>query len=888
MTFSAGGGFIQGVSQQLSGSVPALTVLGSTSSLVSIDALEEFKIQTSTYAAEFGREPGAQVQLVTRSGTNDFHGTAFEYLRNEAFDANDWFTNSRPLTSQQIAQGLTKQKRAPLRQSQFGGTFSGPVFLPRFGEGDKAYWSGRNKTLFFFSYEGLRLRLPSTVNGFVPSVRLRQIAAPGFQPILNSFPVPTGPEATRLVGGVSVPSGFAPFAASYSNPSSVNSTSIRIDHLVSSKFTLFGRYGETTSSTLGRRSGLNILQGDKGNVRTLTLGVTQILTPQLNNEFRLNLSRTRGQFTSFMDNFGGAIPIDPSVLELGYSGVGIKNATAIFIVPGAAMSATAGDQQDSYQRQINVVDNMSWAKGMHQFKFGIDYRRLAPTYGPAQYFAQMVVSGESNLVLGNVSTLVIQARRGVRPRFNNLSSYAQETWKISPRLTLSVGLRWELDPAPHDANGLKPANVVGVINLPTATLAPPDAPFYKTFWTAFAPRVGAAYQLNQSGGRETVLRGGFGIYYDLGSGQALQGFGGFPFIASKVQRNVPFPVPASQAAPPAFSALTPNQSFSALDPELRLPYTLQWNVSLEQSLGKNQTVTASYVASAARHLLTVQNLNNQPLNPLTGDLLPRPNANFGNISYITNGPTSDYQSLQVQFQRRMTRGLQALINYTWSHAIDEASDEVSDGTTLDRGNADFDVRHIFSVAATYDIPKLRGWPVLAPVFRNWSLDSTLYIQSGTPINLNAGNVPTADGRLVSVRPDLVTGVPIWISDPAAPGGRRINISAFSIPPTFPGTDFFVRQGTLGRNVVRLPGLYQVNLALRRQFDLSERWKLQLKAEAFNLFNHPLFGGYDANFEPGSSTFGVAQTTLNRSLSGLSSLYQMGGPRSMQFSLRLGF
>jgi hypothetical protein len=308
---------------------------------------------------------------------------------------------------------------------------------------------------------------------------------------------------------------------------------------------------------------------------------------------------------------------------------------------------------------------------------------------------------------------------------------------------------------------------------------------------------------------------------------------------------------------------------------------------VEQSLGKQQTVTLSYVASVARNLLTTQVENVPPRDPLTGAVLPPPNSNFGAIIYTNNGATSDYHSLQAQYQRRLTRGLQALVNYTWSHAIDEVSDERQTGT-LERGNAAFDVRHNFTAAVTYDIPKLSAGPILTSLLRGWSVDSTIYAQSGVPLNLVAGRMFRGDGRLVIVRPDVVPGVPFWIDDPNAPGGQKINVAAFAAPPRIPGSFFLSRQGTLGRNVVREPGRFQVNMAVRRQFNLTERINLQLKAEAFNLFNHPIFSSYSTFFTTGSSTFGKPTRTLNRSLSGLSSLYQMGGPRSMQFSVRLGF
>jgi hypothetical protein len=858
-------------SQRQAGTLAGFSALGTTNTLVSIDALEEYRIQTSTYSADFGRQPGGQIALVTRSGTNQFHGTVFEYLRNDALDAREWF-NKEPAPE------------PPLRQNQFGATFGGPVILPKL-------YDGRNRTFFFFSYEGLRLLLPTTANFGIPSLELRQAAPPALQPFLNMFPLPTGPE-TMVDDDFDpttpdVPSGVAPFVGAYSSPSSMDATSIRIDHTFSSKLTVFGRFNEAPSSNLSRI--LSFLNGGEFHTRTLTLGANLSLSPRLNNDFRFNYSRNRGRQTSSMDDFGGAVPIDdPSVFVSGYSGPGTKRGLFCWCIAGSSfLGVSLGDSVDSYQRQINVVDNLSLVKGAHQLKFGVDYRRLAPIYGPVAYDQFLGFFSQADILSGTVSDLSIQASQGARPLFDNISAYAQDTWRVTPRLTLNLGVRWELNPAPSTADGIQPGLLTGVGengDVSQAVLAPPGTPFYKTFYTAFAPRFGIAYQLDQARGRETVLRGGFGVYYDLGSGTATRGYSGFFGFTSL--SNVPYPVPPALAVPPP---VTFDGSFNifAPNPNLQLPYTLQWNVALEQALGASQTVTLSYVASAARRQLTTQQLNVAPRDPLTGVSGPRPNPNFRNILLTSNGPTSDYHALQIQFERRLSRGLQALVNYTWSHAIDEVSNEVQTHV-LERGNADFDVRHNFSAGVTYDIPSPFGEGVGKAVLGNWSLDSTVYAQSGPPVNLFAG-LNNVDGRQVDIRPDVVPGVPFWIEDPTVPGGSRINPAAFLLPPRYPRSTFFaIRQGTLGRNVVRLPGKYQVNMALGRQFSFSERWKLQFKAEAFNLFNHPLFGQYGIQLEPLGFDFGVPAATLNRSLGDLNRLYQIGGPRSMQLMLRLSF
>jgi hypothetical protein len=286
---------------------------------------------------------------------------------------------------------------------------------------------------------------------------------------------------------------------------------------------------------------------------------------------------------------------------------------------------------------------------------------------------------------------------------------------------------------------------------------------------------------------------------------------------------------------------------------------------------------------------------NQRLNQQIASTGARPNPNFASVNFITNGPASDYHAFQAQYQRRLSHGFQALVNYTWSHAIDEVSNEVDQGI-LERGNASFDVRHNFSTALTYDIPKLKGVPVITQLLSGWSIDSTMFAFSGQPIDIKTfSQIIHDDGSFVTVRPDLVAGQPLWVKDPAAPGGRRINVAAFADPP-LDANGNPLRQGTLGRNVVRLPGIYQVNLALRRHFKLTERWNLQIKAEAFNLLNHPMFSydGYPTNyFHTGNTSFGRPTATLNNASNiggsgALSSLYQIGGPRSLQFSAKVSF
>jgi hypothetical protein len=843
---------------QTSGNLPGLTAFGTTQSLVSVDALQEFKIQTSGYAAEYGRQPGGQVSIATRSGTNDFHGSLFDYIRNDVFDANDWFANAN------------RQPRPPLRQNDFGGTFSGPLFFPKFGEGGPSWYNGRNRTFFFFSYEGLRLRLPKFTLTNVPTLSLRQQVAAALQPILNSFPIPNG----RDLGN-----GFAEFSASYSDPSTLDATSIRIDHAFNDKLTLFGRYNQAPSSSAARfipnlsRTAFNTIK-----TKTLTVGLT-VLRSLLTNEFRINYSDNNASSRIELGTFGGSIPVPRSALVPSQYDFGNLNVGALFSLPGLSCTVPCSpsvgfiDNNSVPQSQFNIVDNVSYAAGAHQFKLGVDFRRLLPTFAVNTYNPSFTYTTLQQVLTNRTGPSSIFASVPTKPVFTNFSAFVQDTWKLSRRLTLDLGVRWEVNPAPGEANGNNAIAVTQISNLATMQLAPRSTPLYKTTYNNLAPRIGAAYQLSQRPGRETVVRGGFGVFYDTGNDfTAIQSFA-FPYSVSISVTNLQFPLDPSLVAPPPIPALQPTltppfPSFFAFDPDLKLPYTLQLNLSGEQSLGKSQVFTLSYVGATGRRLIQRTQFILNTINPL-----------FTTVSLTTNKATSDYHALQAQFQRRLSRGLQALASYTWSHAIDEDSTSFTNRLAL-RGNADFDVRHNFTAAVTYDIPSPMKPTATKWALGHWSIDTTVHAQSALPVDIVASLFTNpADGTRIGVRPNLILGVPLYVADPAVPGGRRINRLAFSVPAAN-------QSGSLGRNVLRGLPTWQIDFALRRQFNVTERLNLQFRAEAFNLFNHPNFGAIQTTLT--APNFGQATNMLGRQLGGLNALYQIGGPRSLQFALKLGF
>ncbi|MGH9907609.1 MAG: TonB-dependent receptor domain-containing protein, partial [Pyrinomonadaceae bacterium] len=567
--------------QLTGGALPGLGATGGTNNLVSIDALQEFHVLTSSYAPEFGRTPGAQVSIVTRPGTNKFTGSVFEYFRNEALDANDWFNN---------AQGFSKPA---LRQNDFGGVLGGPIF--------------RDKTFFFFSYEGLRLRLPKTASTLVPSIALREAAPPSIRPFFDVFPLPDSPDED--IGG------FAESTASFSQPSSLDATSIRIDHTINDRLTLFGRYNYSPSKADERggaapNQGLNSITRTEVKTQTLTAGATAIFTPSVSNEFRFNWSRNKGSGDFLFDDLGGAIVPPDSVFFP--PGAPEGDSALIFIASLAPTVVTvAGKIADNEQRQLNFVDNVSVVAGSHALKFGVDYRRLYPVVDPLDYTAQIISIPALLQVQTALLANIFSSRDQMFPVFHNFSLYGQDTWKVNQRLTLTFGLRWEVNPPPTERTGNHPAVVNGLDNPATATLASFGTPLYQTTYNNFAPRFGAAYSLSRKPGSETVLRGGFGVFYDLGSGPASDAFVSVPFVASKsLGPFVPFPLSPADAAPPEFSLDPPFGSITAFDPELELPRTYQWNLSGEQSLAAHQTVTASYVGAIGRKLLRQEQLIN--------------------------------------------------------------------------------------------------------------------------------------------------------------------------------------------------------------------------------------------------------------------------------------
>jgi Carboxypeptidase regulatory-like domain/TonB-dependent Receptor Plug Domain/TonB dependent receptor len=476
--------------QTAGGALPALSASGGTNSLVSVDAMQEFRVLTSSFAPEFGRAPGGQISILTRSGTNQFHGTAFEYFRNSVLDANDWFSNRDHLPKPEE------------RQNDFGGVFGGPIL--------------KDKTFFFFSYEGLRLRQPATQETVVPDTASRQQAPTSMQPYLNAYPIQNGPEIGKSL---------AQFNGSYSNPSSLDAYSIRVDHVTNSKLSLFGRYDYSPSDFSQRgpyitsEPVLSTSQSIASSVQTFTVGVNQVLTPRISNEVRANYSNDRVKTKYIADNFGGAVPPpDSLVFPSGYSSA---NGSFALNINGAGVY-TQGKNATDEQRQVNMIDNLSWSKDNHQLKFGVDYRWLSPFTSPYAYRQQAQFSGVTCPAAPPCPGYALSGTTVYAATFSwqsnallsrNFSAYGQDTWRLSPRWTVTYGLRWDINtPLKGKTAANQPYTVIGLNDPATMTLAPHGTPLYDTTYGNVAPRVGFAYQFGGAANSQTVLRAGFGIF----------------------------------------------------------------------------------------------------------------------------------------------------------------------------------------------------------------------------------------------------------------------------------------------------------------------------------------------------------------------------------------
>jgi hypothetical protein len=406
------------------------------------------------------------------------------------------------------------------------------------------------------------------------------------------------------------------------------------------------------------------------------------------------------------------------------------------------------------------------------------------------------------------------------------------------------------------------------------------------------PRIGGAYTLSADPQWGRVLRGGFGVIYGTASTEALnntwnQGY--YPVAGAAVYGAGTFPYPSGTPALPAIVApnSTNGGTLAGFDPNLNIPYALEWNVALQQSLGSSQAMSLTYVGAADSHLIASEFINN-------------PNSNYGSAALIAAVGSSNYQAMQVQFQRRLTHGLQAQISYNWAHSIDTGTyGAYADGTFADinanRALSDDDIRNAFSAALSYTVPTLKNNLFTRAVTGGWATDNTIHIQGGPPVDVQDENFYALAGEAPSVvvRPDLVPGKPLYLTGSQYPGRKAINPAAFENPPIDPSSNLPTRQGDFPRNGARALGWEEWDMTLRRDFNIYERLKLQFRASMYNVLGHPNFAAFNNAFETGNSSFGLSTEMLDQGLGGAAgvrqdALYAPGGPRDTELALKLVF
>lgn len=835
-----------GVAQAFAGTQPALTASGGTNGLVSLDAVEQVRVHTSSYAPEFGRSPGGQIQIVTRSGTNRTSGSVAEYFRNDVLDANDWFANAAHLP------------KAELNQHDVSSVLGGPIH--------------RDVLFYFLSYEGLWLQQPRSVVGQVPSLAMRQTAAASLRPTIEAFPLPTGADLTNPADGT--PTGLASYTATSSDRVRFNAFSVRLDYQAPA-VSMFGRFKQSPSKTTTHVATGNTLDESSADLRTFTAGMNAKLGRVLN-EFRVNYSQQHSVQRYRIDALAGAVV--PAATDL-FPSIAFPDSDLVnvHIDPfGGTAFLSSGLVGDNEQRQAQLIDAITMMRGNHSVKIGGDYRYLESTRAPGALGVTEWFDAMTDVQSGRVSLLSNSLQAPTKPHVRNLSLFVQDTWWASPRFTFTYGLRWDVNPPPGAPPGEETFVAKESGTPATYTVAPRGTAMYPIRYTNLAPRLSVVYSLQQADGWATMLSGGSGLFFDTGNDAALRAYSqGYPFIATNSGTSLPFPSVTGVARPQLPITFTPpyNGSFTSYTDDFTTPLTRQWNVAVEQQVCTGSEISVAYVGAHGEHLLRQEQRS-------------QPTPDFGaSLYFIRSDGTSDYNALQIQFTRRMRKGLQVHAAYVWSHSMDTVSDALTNVAL--RGPSDFDIRHTFSAAFTYALPRRRA-RLLDLILGDWVLSGIGRWRSAPPVNLSASSTLRIDGVTLDARPDLLPNIPLYVSS-SFPGGRVLNGTIDPSRPACVGpfcSPAAGTQGNLGRNAMRGFPASQIDLSVRRALSLTSNIRVSVAIEAFNLLNHPNFGPPIASIT--SAQFGQPTAMLSRGLGGLSPIYQLGGPRSLQLSARLEF
>ena len=851
--------------------------------LIGVETVKEFRVLTNTYSAEYGRVSGGVFIAVTKSGSNDFRGSAFEFLRNDAVDARNFFDYC-PNTNPNCSTG----GKPEFRRNQFGFTLGGPII--------------KNKTFFFGSYEGLREFKGISNTATVPddNARLGIVGTaspitvdPRAQPLLNLFP---RANAGLILDSAGNPTGAARFIGVTPRVARDDFFTVRVDHQLSDTDSFFVRYLYDDSDQVLPRFFPQFPNQALNRKQVATIEERKIIGSNIVNEARFGFNRSTPR---------ELVPTPASnVVLIAGQFLGEVNVDGL---------STVGTDRTNpklfFENNFQVSDNLFISFGRHNVKTGALFERFQFNgRSESRTRGRMRFRSLTDLVRFRVrdlegSSFTSDFGRGFRQSLFGV--FAQDDLKVTPRLTLNLGVRYEFANTPTEVKG-KIANLRNITD-PQVTVG---GDFFETPKGGISPRFGFAYALTGDG--KTAVRGGFGIFYEqpLFSTYRQAAYGTLPFVSTvRLPGSTITSLPVS---PTLFTGGTPLTESLVFD--LHNIYTMQYNLNLQRELF-GAVLTAAYVGSRGVNLIGQGDINTAipQVLPDGRSFFPagstRRNPNFDVVRSGIQGFNSWYNSMNLGVARRFSRGLQFQASYTFGKSLDERSgiagrQEFTNGQArtldpynrrLDKARSDFDVRHSFVGNVTYDLPfgKLFGGPAGFAV-RDWQVNSIVTISSGVPFSVLVDGDPDRDATDEnSARPNLVTGASL---KPA--GGRTpdqwFNLAAFA-PPTL---GFY---GTAGRNILTGPNFRSVDFALTRMFKVDDRRSLQFRVEAFNLFNRANFdlpinsdnGAQIFTFVPASGSNPASFTqTLNagRIFNTVGSNFgsSLGDARELQFALKFIF
>jgi hypothetical protein len=780
-----------------------------------IDMVQEFKVQQNSFSAEYGRNAGIIVNAVSKPGTNTIHGSAYEFLRNQRFDAKNFFDPPGPII--------------PFNRNIFGYSVGAPIV--------------KDHTFFFTSYEGRVGHEVASIRTLVPTAAQRAaVTNPITTQLLALIPAANDPTGSFFVG-------------SAGRNRRQDQWTGRIDQNWATKNFLFGSFiinhDQRTEPTL---QGNNLPGfGDTRPARRyfLSLGYTRILSASITNELRAGLNRVRIDF----------LP----AYTAGPSSVGIASPSGVFpdiSVPGAmTFGGISGFPQGRGDLTHQYSDTVGWVRGRHSIRFGGEYRRFVNNNFNGGT-GGVISFGSMAAFLAGTPTSATETARPATPaiRVNGGGAFFQDDWKATARLTLNLGLRWEYNGVPYEKyNRLSVYDFTQnkLIQVGTDGVERP----YQQQFTDFGPRLGFAF--DPFGGGKTVLRGGWGLYYDQPVTNTVTGLGSNPPFSASVNNTSNISLANPFAAPAASGS-----AINAIDPFFRDGRLMSYNFNIQhESFGT--VFEAAYVGSQGRHL-RINGDWNQGINGV------RPIPGFSSINIQQSVSNSNYNGLWLSANRRMAKGVTFTASYTLSKSIDlnsvgSSNPQVQDYRNLqaERALSDFDARHRFVFSGVWLLPFRGRGALMSRVAEGWSISPILNLQSGNPFSPIIA-VTDARGSLEAFdRPFLVPGVPVILPDPTP--NQWVNPAAF-IRQT---TGF----GSAGRNILTGPGFEDVDFSVAKDTHIAERVSMQFRAEAFNLFNHPNFGQPQNNLAV--STFG--QITATRTVRG-----DLGSSRQLQLAVKLLF